>query len=155
MSFYESVFIARQDISASQVETLTKEFSDIVAELGGRVANSEYWGLRTLAYRVRKNRKGHYVMLNMDCPGDAISELERRMRLNEDVLRYLTIKVEELSEEQSIMMTQKGNDKPERGERGDRGDRGGRGDRGDRGGRRERHDRDNADNADAAPAADA
>lgn len=135
MSFYESVFIARQDISAAQVESLVEEFTTIITDLGGSVAGSEYWGLRSLAYRVRKNRKGHYVLLNIECPPEGVQELERRLRLNEDILRYLTIRVDALNEEPSIMMTQKGNDKPERGERSDRGDRGGRG-------RRERSDQD-------------
>ena len=120
MSSYENVFIARQDISATQVESLVEEFTNIIAELGGKVLSSEYWGLRTLAYRVRKNRKGHYVLLNIECPTNATQELERRLRLNEDILRYLTIRVDSLNDEPSIMMTQKGHDKPERGSRGRR-----------------------------------
>jgi small subunit ribosomal protein S6 len=123
MSFYENVFIARQDISAPQVENLVEEFTSIIAEFGGKVLSSEYWGLRTMAYRVRKNRKGHYVLLNIECPANATRELERRLRLNEDILRYMTIRVDSLNDEPSVMMTQKSHDKPERGERGNRGRR--------------------------------
>ncbi len=137
MPFYENVFIGRQDITAAQVEALTEAFSALVKEKGGSVAKNEYWGLRALAFRIKKNRKGHYVLLNLDAPPAAVQELERNQRLNEDVLRYLTVRVEALEEGPSAMMQRR----EERGERGDRGDRGDRerfdrGDRGDRGGRR-------------------
>jgi len=104
MPFYESVFIARQDISSEQAESLTEEFTKVIDGLGGKVTKKEYWGLRTLAYKIRKNRKGHYMLLNIDAPPPAIPELERQMRLNEDILRYLTIKVDALEEEPSIVM---------------------------------------------------
>src|SRR6516165_3654475 len=98
MPLYENVFIARQDISGAQVDTLADTFTQLVADNGGEVKKREYWGLRNLAYRMRKNRKGHYVLLNIDSPSAAIAELERTMRINEDVIRYLTIRVDELEE---------------------------------------------------------
>ncbi len=104
MPLYESVFIARQDISSQQVEGLTENFGKIIADNGGEIAKSEYWGLRNLAYRIKKNRKGHYVLFNIDAPPAAIQEFERNMRISEDVLRYLTIRVEELEEGPSIQM---------------------------------------------------
>ena len=104
MSFYETVFIARQDISAAQVEALTEVLAGIVAGQGGQVAKREYWGLRSLAYRIKKNRKGHYVLFNLDAPPAAVNELERNMRINEDVLRYLTVRVEALEEGPSAVM---------------------------------------------------
>ena len=120
MSLYECVFIARQDISATQVEGLVGQFSGIIEEGGGKVASSEMWGLRSLAYRIKKNRKGHYVLLNLDAPSPAVQEMERLMRLNEDVIRYLTVRVDELEEGPSIVMQS-------RHSRDDRGGRGGRG----------------------------
>jgi len=136
MPLYECVFIARQDISSTQVDGLVEIFSQIIADNGGKVTKTEGWGLRTLAYRIKKNRKGHYVLFNVDAPAVAIQEMERNMRINEDVLRYLTIKVDELEEGPSVIMQNRG--RSDRGDRGGfRGDRGGRGDRGDRGGRRE------------------
>lgn len=132
MAFYECVIIARQDVATSQVEGLVADFTRILGENGGRVAGSEYWGLRTLAYRIKKNRKGHYVMLRVDAPAAAMHELERNLRISDDVIRYLTVRVEALEEGPSIVMQQRNS----RDERGDRGDRGGRFDRGDRGDRR-------------------
>ncbi len=104
MPLYESVFIARQDISSQLVEGLTETLSKIIADNGGEIAKSEYWGLRNLAYRIKKNRKGHYVLFNIDAPPAAIQEFERNMRISEDVLRYLTIRVDELEEGPSIQM---------------------------------------------------
>ena len=104
MPLYESVFIARQDISASQAEGLADQFTKIIEDGGGKVAKREYWGLRGLAYKIKKNRKGHYTLFNIDAPSTAVTEMERNMSLNEDVLRYLTIKVEELEEGPSVMM---------------------------------------------------
>jgi small subunit ribosomal protein S6 len=126
MSLYESVIIARQDISATQVEALIDQLTAVLSENGGEVKKREMWGLRNLAYRVKKNRKGHYVLLNIDGPSAAIDEYERQMRINEDILRYMTVRVEEHEEGPSVMM-QPRND---RGERGGRGGR--RNDRGDR-----------------------
>ncbi len=104
MPLYESVFIARQDISSQQVESLTENLTKIITENGGEIAKSEYWGLRNLAYRIKKNRKGHYVLFNIDAPAGAIQEYERNMRISEDVLRYLTIRIDELEEGPSIQM---------------------------------------------------
>ena len=145
MPLYENVFIARQDVSSQQVDTMTEEFTKLITENGGEVAKTEYWGVRGLTYRIKKNRKGHYVLMNLDAPSAAVLELERNMRIHEDVIRYMTVRVEELEEGPSAMMQSRGG----RGDRGDRGDRGGRGDRdrgdrGDRGGR-PRDDRPRAD----------
>ncbi len=130
MPFYESVCIARQDISATQIEALNLSLAEIVQQNGGTVAKTEYWGVRTLAYRIKKNRKGHYTLLNIDAPSAAIKELERQMRINEDVLRYMTVRVDELEEGPSAMMQS-------RQTRDDRGRRGGRWRDGEEGGRRE------------------
>ena len=137
MPLYENVFIARQDISGTQVDALADGFTQLIADQGGEIKKREYWGLRNLAYRMNKNRKGHYVLFNIDAPAPAIAELERTMRINEDVLRYMTIRVDALEEGQSAIMLNRGSreDRPRRdrdryGEpREDRGDRGDRGDR--------------------------
>ena len=123
MRLYESVFIARQDISSQQVESMADEFAGIITNAGGKIHKREYWGLRSLAYRIKKNRKGHYIMFNLETDGATLKEYERIMGLNEDVLRFLNIRIEEVDEAPSIIMQNKG-------ERGDRGDRGG--DRGSR-----------------------
>lgn len=132
MPFYEHVYLARQDLAPAQVEALTEAFTKIVADTGGEVKTTEYWGLRNIAYRIQKNRKAHYVLLNIDGPAAAIQELERQVALNEDVIRYQTIRVEALETGPSAMMRK--SDRGERGgERGERGgDRGGRGERGPR-----------------------
>jgi small subunit ribosomal protein S6 len=117
MPYYESIFIARQDIQSAQVEAITKEFEEIVKANGGAVKKTEQWGLRTLAYRIRKNKKGHYVLFNIDAPAAAIEEMERNMRLHEDILRYMTIKVEELEEGPSVMMRRDDQDGGERSSR--------------------------------------
>jgi small subunit ribosomal protein S6 len=104
MPLYENVFIARQDISGAQVDALADTFTQLVADNGGEVKKREYWGLRNLAYRMRKNRKGHYVLLNLSAPPAAVAELERTMRINEDIIRYLTIRVDELEEGPSVVM---------------------------------------------------
>src|ERR1700733_4276712 len=96
MPLYECVFIIRQDIPATQVETIAASFADIIRNNDGKVEKTEQWGLRSLAYRIKKNKKGHYVMFNLDAPPAAVNELERNMRLHEDVLRFLTVGVEEL-----------------------------------------------------------
>ena len=134
MALYESVWIARQDISTTQVEALTEQFSEIIKNNGGEVKSNEQWGLRSLAYKIKKNRKGHYVMFNIEAPASAVAEMERNMRLNEDVLRCLTLRVDALQEGQSVMLQQRGerSDRPDRGDRGDRGPRGDRPDRGPR-----------------------
>jgi small subunit ribosomal protein S6 len=126
MPLYEHVFLARQDVSQQQVETLTKEFSDIIVEGGGKVTKTEYWGLKGLAFKIKKSRKAHYSLLNIDAPSAAVNEMERRMGLSTDIIRFITLRLDELETGPSIMMR-----KQDRDERG--GDRGGfRG--GDRGG---------------------
>jgi len=101
MALYEHMLIARQDISAQQVDALATHLKTIVESEGGKVEKHEYWGLRSLAYRIKKNRKGHYVLLNINAPGTAISELERQLKINEDVLRYLTVRVEAFEQSSS------------------------------------------------------
>jgi len=133
MPLYECVFIIRQDIPATQVETLTTGFAEIITKNGGKVEKIEQWGLRSLAYRINKNKKGHYVLFNLDAPPSAITELERNLGLHEDVLRFLTVRVEELEAGPSAILR-----KEERSERGFGDDRfGDRGDRQRRGPRRE------------------
>jgi small subunit ribosomal protein S6 len=134
MALYEHVLIARQDISPQQVDALVEEVGKAVAELGGRVGKTEYWGLRNLAYRVRKNRKGHYAMINLEAPPEAVAEIERRLRINEDVLRYLTVKVEAHDEEPSPILARRDRDERRRQRReGDRDGDDRDDDRGDRG----------------------
>ena len=95
MALYEHLLIARQDISAQGVDALATHLKTIVEKEGGKVEKQEYWGLRSLAYRIKKNRKGHYVLLNLNAPANAVHELERQLKINEDVLRYLTVKVDQ------------------------------------------------------------
>ena len=119
MPLYESVFIARQDISAAQVEGLTEQFSALLQENGGEVRKKEYWGLRNLAFRIKKNRKGHYVLFNIDAPPAAVAEMERNMGISEDVIRFLTVRVDTLEEEPSIVLRSTGSrdDRHERAHR--------------------------------------
>ena len=132
MALYENVFIARQDVPATQVETLTNQFAELVAAQGGTVSKKEYWGLRSLAFRIKKNRKGHYTLMNIDAPSAAVKELERTMSINEDIIRFLTVRVDALEEGPSAIMlrTAEKSDRPG-GDRGGDRDRGW-GDRGDR-----------------------
>ena len=148
MSLYEHVFLARQDASTQQVEELTAQMTGIVEGLGGKITKTENWGVRSLTYRMNKNRKAHFMMLNIDGPAAVVAEIERQERINEDIIRYLTVRVEELEEGPSAMMRKAERDRDERGGggfRGDRegggfrgGDRDGGGFRGDRGPRRSR-----------------
>lgn len=110
MSLYEHVFIVRQDVSQGAAESLTETFKSIITENGGKVEKTEYWGIRTLTYKIRKNRKGHYVLLNIDAPHAAVAEMERQMKLNEDVLRLMTIRVDELEEGPSPVLASRGRD---------------------------------------------
>ncbi len=144
MPLYENVFIARQDVSSQQVETMTEGFTQLVTDNGGSVAKTEYWGVRGLTYRIKKNRKGHYVLMNLDAPSDAVQELERNMLLHEDIIRYMTVRVDELEEGPSAMMQS-------RGGRGGRGGREGR----DRPDRPERDARPSEERAAPAATADA
>ena len=134
MPLYEHVFLARQDVSAQQVETLVEQFKGLIEGAGGSVGKVESWGLRSLAYRIKKNRKAHYTLMNITAPHAAVAEMERQMGLSEDVLRFKTIKVDELDEAQSAMMQKRDRDDRRGGGRGDRGDRGDRGERGERSG---------------------
>ena len=121
MPLYEHVFLARQDISAQQVEGLLQTFRSLLEENGGKVGKTEYWGLKTLAYRIKKNRKAHYTLMDIDAPHEAVAELERQMGLSTDIIRFITIKVDEHEEGPSAMMRR--SDRDDRGDRGDRGDR--------------------------------
>ncbi|MET4632442.1 MULTISPECIES: 30S ribosomal protein S6 [Kaistia] len=140
MPLYEHVFLSRQDVSAQQVEALTEQFKGLIEANGGTVSKIEQWGLKSVAFRIRKNRKAHYTLINIDAPAAAMAELERQQRMNEDVLRILTLKVEAHEEGQSAMLQKRDRDDGDRGGRfGDRGDRprggfggGGGGFRGDR-----------------------
>lgn len=140
MPLYESVFIARQDVSSAQAEQLAADFSEIITNMGGEIKKTEFWGLRSLAYKIKKNRKGHYVLMHIDAPAEAITEMERLMRLNEDVLRYISLRLEEIPDGPSAIVLAK----TERTERGGRGGRPGGGGRFDRGDRPERGDREPA-----------
>jgi small subunit ribosomal protein S6 len=132
MPLYEHVFLARQDVSAQQVEELTAQLTGVLEQMGGKVTKLEQWGVKSLSYRVRKNRKAHFTFMNVDAPSAALSEIERQERLNEDVLRYLTVRVDEHEEGPSAMMRKSDRDR-DRDDRGggfrdrDRGDRGGGG----------------------------
>jgi small subunit ribosomal protein S6 len=153
MPLYEHVYLARQDLSAQQVEELTTQYKGVVEQMGGKVAKSEYWGVKSLTYRMRKNRKAHFTLMNIDAPAAAMSEVERQQRINEDVLRQLTIRVEEHEAEPSAMMRKADRDRDRDDRRGGFGDR----DRGfgDRGfGDRDRGDRDRGDRGDRRPRGD-
>ena len=129
MSLYEHVFLARQDVSTQAVDALIAQYKTLIEGLGGKVTKIENWGLKSLAYRVKKNRKAHYALLNIDAPAAAVAELERQERLSEDVLRFLTIRVDELEEGPSVMLQKRDRDERRDDRRGDRGDRGDRGPR--------------------------
>jgi len=113
MPLYEHVFISRQDLSSTQAENLIEHFGTVLSDNGGNLVDHEYWGVKTMAYKINKNRKGHYAFLRTDAPAPAIQEMERLMRLHDDVMRVLTIKVDEHAEGPSIQMQK-------RDERGDR-----------------------------------
>ena len=127
MALYEHIVLARQDVSPQQVEEMNAALSEVLTANGGKVTKTEYWGLKSLSYRIRKNRKAHYTLINIDAPPAAVAEMERQEGINEDILRFLTVRVDELEEGPSAMMQK-------RDREDDRGDRGGRGgfDRGDR-----------------------
>jgi small subunit ribosomal protein S6 len=135
MPLYEHVYLARQDISQAQVEALTKEYTGVIEEGGGKIGKTEYWGLRTVAFKIKKNRKAHYSLMNIEAPPAAIAEMERRMGLSPDVIRFITVRVDAHETEPSIQMRKSDRDDRRDGDRGGfrGGDRGGfRG--GDRGG---------------------
>ena len=122
MPLYEHVMIARQDLSNAQAEGLIEHFGTVLGDNGGKVVESEYWGVKTMAYKINKNRKGHYAFLKTDAPAPAVQEMERLMRLHDDVMRVLTIKVDAHEEGPSIQM-RKSEEREGRRDRGDRGDR--------------------------------
>jgi small subunit ribosomal protein S6 len=122
MALYEHIFLARQDVSAQQVEELTNTLTEVLVAGGGKITKNEYWGLKSLSYRIRKNRKAHYSLLNIDAPAAAVAEMERQMRINEDILRFMTVRVDEHEEGPSAMMQKRDRDD-------DRGGRPGGGDR--------------------------
>src|SRR5262245_4069857 len=127
MALYEHIFLVRQDASNTQVEALTQQFKTVIEERGGKVTKTEYWGIKPLTYRMKKNRKAHYTLMNVDAPSAALDEVERQQSINEDVLRFLTVRVDALEEGPSAMMRSRGRD--------DRDGEGGGGRFGDRGGR--------------------
>ncbi|MUG90553.1 30S ribosomal protein S6 [Bombella sp. ESL0385] len=148
MPLYETVLIARNDVSQAQVEALVETISTLLGEHGGTIRKREFWGLRTLAYRIKKNRKGHYVLLGIEAPVEAMNELTRQMGLNEDVLRLMTLRVDEIDETPSPILSRKDDRGGERGARG--GSRsGGRYESG-RGGRRQNESSEARDHEDEA-----
>jgi small subunit ribosomal protein S6 len=118
MPLYESTFIARQDISNADVDKIADAMEAVVKDGGGKVVKREYWGLRSLSYRINKSRKGHYLMLGIDAPADAVKELDRKMSIHEDIIRRMTIRVEKISEDPSAIL-QSGKDTKGRGDRDD------------------------------------
>jgi small subunit ribosomal protein S6 len=120
MPLYEHVYLARQDVTTQQVDELTAQFKAVIEQMGGSVANSEYWGVKSLSYRLRKNRKAHFTLMNVDAPPAALTEVERQERLNEDVLRYLTVRVEELEAGPSAMMRKADRERDREERRGER-----------------------------------
>jgi small subunit ribosomal protein S6 len=133
MALYEHTFLARQDLAQAQVDQLAETATKIITDNGGKVTKTEAWGLRSLAYRIAKNRKAHYVMLEIDAPGAVVAELERQTQINEDVIRYMTVRVEEAEAGPSVMMRKQERDRERRSDR--EGRDGGREGRGDRDGR--------------------
>ena len=135
MPLYEHVYLARQDLSQQQVDELTAQYKGVIEQMGGKIAKVEYWGVKSLTYRIRKNRKAHFTLLNIDAPPAALAEVERQQHISEDVLRAMTVRVEELEEGPSAMMRKVDRDRDRDERRGDRrrdrDDRGGRGPRGD------------------------
>ncbi|MGN6584289.1 MAG: 30S ribosomal protein S6 [Rhizobiaceae bacterium] len=137
MALYEHVFLARQDLSQPQVDALVEQYKGVIEAAGGSVGRVENWGLKSLTYRIKKNRKAYYTLMDITAPAAAVKELERQQGLSEDILRFLTLKVEKHEEGPSAMLQKR--DRDDRGDRGDRfGDRGPRRDRDDRGPRRPR-----------------
>ncbi|RYE11402.1 MAG: 30S ribosomal protein S6 [Hyphomicrobiales bacterium] len=110
MALYEHIYLARQDVSPQQVEELTNALTEVLVAGGGKVTKNEYWGLKSLSYRIKKNRKAHYSLLNIDAPAPAVAEMERQMRINEDILRFMTVRVDELEEGPSAMLQKRDRD---------------------------------------------
>ena len=141
MALYEHVFLARQDLSQQQVDALVEQYKGVIEAGGGSFGRVENWGLKSLTYRVKKNRKAYYTLIDITAPADAVKEMERQMGLSEDVLRFMTVKVDKHEEGPSAMLQKRERDDRERGERGDRPSRFGDRDRGDRPPRGDRDDR--------------
>jgi small subunit ribosomal protein S6 len=110
MPLYEHIYLARQDVSPQQVEEMTNNMTEVLTQGGGKVTKNEYWGLKSLSYRIKKNRKAHYSLLNIDAPAPAVAEMERQMRINEDILRFMTVRVDELEEGPSAMLQKRDRD---------------------------------------------
>ncbi|VAW15969.1 SSU ribosomal protein S6p [hydrothermal vent metagenome] len=110
MAFYEHIYLARQDVSAQQVEELSSTLTQLLESNGGKIVKKEYWGLKTLSYRIKKNRKAHFSLFNIEAPYEAVAEMERQMRINEDILRFMTLKLEKLEEGPSVMMQKRDRD---------------------------------------------
>ncbi|WP_309083997.1 30S ribosomal protein S6 [Chelativorans sp.] len=140
MALYEHIFLARQDLSQQQVDALLEQYKGVIENGGGKIGRVENWGVKSLAYRIKKNRKAYFTLMDLDAPADAVKEMERQMGLSEDVLRFITIRVDAHEEGPSAMMQRRDDRDRERGDRGDRGDRGPRRDFDDRGPRRPRDD---------------
>jgi len=132
MPKYEHVFLARQDLAQNQVDQLAEDVTKLIEGVGGKVAKTETWGLRSIAYRIAKNRKAHYVLIEFEAPGDLIAEIERQWSINEDVIRYLTVRVDAFESGPSVVMRKGERDRRDRGDRNDRGERGDRPARGPR-----------------------
>ena len=120
MPLYEHIFMARQDVTPQQVEAMVDQYKGVIEQNGGNVEKTEMWGVKSLAYRIKKNRKAHFTMFNLNAPAPAVAEMERQMRINEDILRFMTIKVEELETEPSVMMQKRDRDERKDRERRER-----------------------------------
>ncbi|HZH53508.1 MAG TPA: 30S ribosomal protein S6 [Microvirga sp.] len=120
MPLYEHIFLARQDVTSQQVEAMVDTYKDVIQQNGGSVEKTEMWGVKSLAYRIKKNRKAHFTMFNISAPANAVAEMERQMRINEDILRFMTIRVDELETEPSVMMQKRDRDERKDRERRER-----------------------------------
>ena len=122
MPLYEHIFLARQDVTSQQVEAMVDQYKGVIEQNGGKVDKAEMWGVKSLAYRIKKNRKAHFTLFNIDAPAPAVAEMERQMRISEDILRFMTIRVEELESEPSVMMQKRDRDERKDRERRERDD---------------------------------
>jgi small subunit ribosomal protein S6 len=120
MPLYEHIFLARQDVTPQQVEAMVDQYKGVIEQNGGKVEKTEMWGVKSLAYRIKKNRKAHFTMFNLDAPAAAVAEMERQMRISEDILRFMTIKVDALETEPSVMMQKRDRDERKDRERRER-----------------------------------
>ncbi len=120
MPLYEHIFMARQDVTPQQVEAMVDQYKGVIEQNGGTIEKTEMWGVKSLAYRIKKNRKAHFTLFNVNAPANAVAEMERQMRINEDILRFMTIRVEELETEPSVMMQKRDRDERKDRERRER-----------------------------------